>query len=93
MIFQSRDVVMAIGVFGKKLDSTVSEIMSSPVIHVSPEESILEAAEIMAKKNIRKIPVVDNGKVTGLISTTDIMVLFTMCKEEDLRKIFGPFLK
>jgi CBS domain-containing protein len=50
----------------------VSEIMSRPLITVSPDESIFDAAEKMKKSNIHRLPVVKNGKVVGVISLSDI---------------------
>ena len=54
----------------------ISQIMTSPVIHVTPAESIFEASNIMVKKKIRKIPVFDAGKIVGIVSATDILRYF-----------------
>jgi len=91
-IITLRDIAIAVSIFEKRLDSPVSEIMSSPVLHVTPEESIIKIAEIMTSKNIRRLAVVENGKTIGMISTSDLTVLFSMCKEEDLKRIFGRSL-
>ena len=50
----------------------VKEIMSKPVIIVSPDDSIIDAVRKMKKSNIHRLPVVSNGKVVGVISLTDI---------------------
>ena len=91
-IITHRDIAIAVSVFEKALNLPVSEIMSSPVLHVSPDESIIKTAEIMTSKNIHRLPIVDQGKVIGIISSTDLAILFSMYKEEDLKKIFGPSL-
>jgi len=90
-IITNRDIVNCIGSFDISLDSPASKIMSSPLIYVHPDESIIEVAEIMTSKNIRKIPVIVNNKVLGIISASDLVVIFTMLKEEDLSKIFRPY--
>ena len=90
-IITNRDIVNCIGTFDMSLESPASKIMSSPLIYVHPDESIIEVAEIMTSKNIRKIPVIVNNKVLGIISASDLVVIFTMLKEEDLSKIFRPY--
>ncbi|HID47873.1 MAG TPA: CBS domain-containing protein [Methanothermococcus okinawensis] len=58
----------------KHLTSTpVKEIMTSDVIHVYPEESIIKAFEKLLKYRISCLPVVDRErKIVGIITTTDI---------------------
>ena len=90
-IITNRDIVNCIGSFDMSLESPASKIMSSPLIYVNPDESIIEVAEIMTSKNIRKIPVIVNNEVLGIISASDLVVIFTMLKEEDLSKIFRPY--
>jgi len=53
----------------------VREIMSSPVRHVSPETSITQAGKIMAKYNIRRLLVIKQGKLVGIITNTDIVAI------------------
>lgn len=50
----------------------VGEIMSSPLITVDPDEDLLVASEIMQKHNIRRLPVVKEGTIYGVITSTDI---------------------
>jgi len=91
-IVTHRDIATAVTVFDKPDNLPVSNIMSSPILHVTPEESIIKVAEIMTSKNIRRLAVVELGKVVGVISTSDLAVLFSMSKEEDLEKIFGAYV-
>jgi len=52
----------------------VKDLMSKKVFYVKPEDTILEAARIMSKKDVRRLPVIDkNGKLVGVISRTDIL--------------------
>jgi CBS domain-containing protein len=51
----------------------VKDIMSSPVVTIDPNAAVEEAAQIMARKHIKKLPVVDGGKIVGVISTSDIV--------------------
>ena len=73
--------------------SKVKEIMSQPLIHVHPNESILDVAEIMTSKNIHKLPIIVNDEILGIISSSDLVVIFTMISNEDLVKIFKPYLQ
>jgi CBS domain-containing protein len=50
----------------------VKDIMSSPIITISPNENVAEAARLMRKNLIKRIPVVEKGKLVGIISDSDI---------------------
>ena len=50
----------------------IKDIMSTPVVIVSPEDLITDAVRKMKKSNIHRLPVVSKGKVVGVISLTDI---------------------
>lgn len=91
-IITNRDIVSSIGSFEISIDSPVVKIMSKPLIHVLPDESIINVAEIMTSKNIRKIPVMVNDEVLGIISASDLVVIFTMLNKEDLVKLLKPYL-
>ncbi len=51
----------------------VSEIMSHPVVTINPEVTIEEAARLMTAKQIKKLPVVEEDSIVGIITTMDIM--------------------
>jgi len=70
-----------IGVISKKdkekspkgLKSTVGEVMSSPAITLSAEKTVLDAAVLMLKNKIHRIPIVnDGGQVVGIVTRSDI---------------------
>jgi CBS domain-containing protein len=52
---------------------TARQIMTSPVLTISETASIEEAARFMARKHVKKLPVMDNGKLVGIITYTDIV--------------------
>ena len=52
---------------------TVREIMSSPLVVVSPETDIDECMAVMTDRRIRHLPVVDNGDVVGIVSIGDVV--------------------
>jgi isocitrate dehydrogenase len=54
------------------LNVTVSDLMSSPLITVSPETPIKQCSIIMLDANIRRAVVMQGGKLIGIVSDTDI---------------------
>ncbi|MEM5805214.1 MAG: CBS domain-containing protein [Candidatus Aenigmatarchaeota archaeon] len=51
----------------------VKDFMTKLVISISPEASLLEAAELMEKYDITRLPVIENGKLKGIISKSDLI--------------------
>lgn len=51
----------------------VSERMSRPVITVAPEDSLHDTAELFRREHIRRAPVVEHGKLVGIISQSDLL--------------------
>jgi CBS domain-containing protein len=47
--------------------------MSTPIVTIDEDASIEEGARITAKKNIKKLPVVRNGKLVGIITSMDVV--------------------
>ena len=50
----------------------ISQIMSSPLITVDPDEDLLKASETMRKNNVRRLPVVREGIIYGVVTARDI---------------------
>ncbi len=53
---------------------TVDEIMNSPVIVIEPDSGIEEAVRLMGKHRIRRLPVVKDGKLMGMVTEKDLMI-------------------
>ena len=53
----------------------VSSIMSSPIITTVPDETVTEAARRMARMKVRRLPVVDDGRLVGMLTENDILRL------------------
>ncbi|MFH8110255.1 MAG: CBS domain-containing protein, partial [Candidatus Aenigmatarchaeota archaeon] len=83
-IVTERDLVTKVLTKGLDLNLPVKEIMSSPVITISPNESVEKAAEIMTENKIKKLPVVENDKLLGIITLTDIVASGVKLEEEVL---------
>jgi CBS domain-containing protein len=72
-IITERDLLKRIVSEGKSAKKTkVKEIMSSPLVAISSNTDLEEAARLMFEKRIKKLPVVDQNRLVGLVSLTDI---------------------
>ncbi|MEJ2259810.1 MAG: CBS domain-containing protein, partial [Nitrosopumilaceae archaeon] len=76
----------------KPLTSPLEEVMSSPLISIDPDETIWEAAEQMKVKNIHKLPVIDNDKVVGIITTSDLVEICSVGSDSEMRRICDEIL-
>ena len=72
-IITDRDFAVKIAAHGIQLDATVEKIATFPLITINSGDSILDAAKVMSDKKIRKLAVIDEGKVVGIITTTDLV--------------------
>ena len=73
-ILSERDIIRALGELGGgALESAVSRSMTSKVVTCRPQTSVDELMEIMTTGRFRHVPVVENGRVTGLVSIGDVV--------------------
>jgi CBS domain-containing protein len=73
-ILTERDYLRRVTLEGRTDKETlVREIMSSPVICVSPETTVDECMALMTEKRVRHAPVVDGGEIVGMISIGDLV--------------------
>jgi CBS domain-containing protein len=73
-IFSERDYTRKVILKGRSSDTTrVEEIMTASVVVVSPRTRARECMALMTEKNIRHLPVVDEGRVVGMVSIRDIV--------------------
>jgi CBS domain-containing protein len=72
-IITERDLLKRIVAEGKNAKKTrVKDIMSSPLVVITPNTDLEEAAHLMFEKKIKKLPVIDQNRLVGLVSLTDI---------------------
>jgi CBS domain-containing protein len=72
-ILTERDLLKRVVSPSKSAKRTkVSAVMSKPIIVVEPDMDLEEAARLMFKLRIKKLPVVDDGRLKGLVTLTDL---------------------
>jgi len=72
-IITDRDFAIKISVNKYPLDTPVHKVASYPLQTINSNESILTAADVMSTKKIRKLVVVEDGKVVGIVTSTDLV--------------------
>lgn len=73
-IFSERDVIHALDSGGAEaLSRKVGEVMTAPAITVSPGDSVIGALSLMTRRRIRHLPVIEGGKIVGVVSIGDLV--------------------
>ncbi len=68
-----RDIVIRVIADGKDVESTtVSDIVSSDVVTVDPDTSIDQALDLMSENQVRRLPVVEDGRLVGIVAVADV---------------------
>lgn len=87
-IFTERDYARKVVLKGKSSKTTtVGELMTSEVLYVSPEDTIEECMALMTQKRARHLPVLDAGKVAGLVSIGDVVKAVITDREFTIREL------
>lgn len=74
-IATERNVLEAVA-NGKDMDATpIEEIMSKNVVTIDPDETVEAAVDLMVQHKIKKLPVVEDKKLKGIITASDIVVV------------------
>ena len=93
-IFTERDLmrrVVAEGLDPEKIK--VSEVMTSSIATVPPETSVSEAANLMSQNRIRHLPVLQDGKLYGVVSAGDILAWKLREQEFAMNQLEDYFFK
>ena len=72
-IVTDRDFAIKITAHSYPIDTPVRRIMSTPLISIDPDSDLWVASDLMSTRNVRKLPVIDNDKVVGMITSSDLV--------------------
>ena len=86
-IITERDFVRRYAVMGISLENGVEDIMTLPLITISPDETIWEASELMKIQNVHKLPVMKDKKLVGIITNSDLIKLCSQSSDSEMRRI------
>ncbi len=73
-IVTDRDIIIRGVATGKNSNDSVSSVMTADVITISPDADVHDAADIMAAKQIRRLPIVENKQLVGIVAIGDMAV-------------------
>jgi CBS domain-containing protein len=87
-IVSERDYARKVVLKGRSSpNTTVAEIMTSPVIAVSPDHSVGDCMEIITKHRIRHLPVMEHERLAGIISIGDLVDSILASQRETIRHL------
>ena len=72
-IITDRDFAIKVAVNNHPLDSPVDKVASYPLVTINSNASISDTADMMTTKKIRKLAVEEDGKVVGIVTSTDLV--------------------
>lgn len=72
-IVTDRDFAIKIAAHSYPIDTPVRRIMSSPLISIDPDSDLWIASDLMSTRNVRKLPVIDDDKVVGILTSSDLV--------------------
>ena len=74
-IVTDRDIVLkVVATAGNTNNISAKDIMSEDIISVSADQDVHEAADLMSRNQIRRLPVVENGKLMGILAIGDLAI-------------------
>ena len=73
-VITDRDIVVRAVAEGGQLNRAVRDIVTNELVAATPDMSVQEATELMSAHQVRRLPVVENNRLVGIVSIGDIAV-------------------
>ncbi|MGH8110136.1 MAG: CBS domain-containing protein [Arenimonas sp.] len=87
-IITERDYARKVILLGRSsADTPVSDIMTSPVLCVSPSETAQKCMSLMTEKKCRHLPVRDNGQIIGMVSIGDLVKAVIEDQQQEIEQL------
>lgn len=86
-IFSERDYAREVLKKEVSLDTPVSAVMTAEVVTITPEQTIEDCMQLMTNRRIRHLPVLDNGRLCGVISIGDVVKTIINDRENMIRSL------
>lgn len=87
-IITDRDFAITIAAHAYPVHTKVKQVMSAPLVHISPDDEVWLAADLMYSRKIKRLPVLDEDRLLGIVTATDLLKLYTVCNQEDIRNMY-----
>ena len=87
-IVTDRDFAVKVAAHAYQISTPVKRIMSSPLIAIGPDETVWMVSDLMYTRGVRKLPVIENDQVVGIVTATDLVNQLAISTEEDLQRMF-----
>ncbi|MFZ1946768.1 MAG: CBS domain-containing protein [bacterium] len=89
-MFSERDYARKVVLQGRwSKDTLVADVMTTSVYHVAPWLTVVECMELMTEKHVRHLPVLDGGKLVGIISIGDVVKTIISEQQTALKQLEG----
>ena len=91
-ILTERDFVRKIVAHGKPFSTKIKDVMSSPLIVINPDETVWELAYLMKTRRIHRVPVVENERLVGIASASDLTKLCSVGSDSEMSRLCEQIL-
>ncbi len=91
-IITERDIIRRAVADGKDISTTkVKDIMSTPLISVGPDATVEVAAKVMYENGIRRLPIIDDERLVGIVTATDFVKELLKVKRDNMLLAMARF--